>query len=140
MGGGEPPAAGAAEPHRDPGCRGAVPPAAAGAAPRALPLGPIGLRGISQRAHAYPLATAHLVDGLSEHQELVVSKVRHERPEVARSSHMNLPHPPQRPPGGIVAKQRSRCALGLIQNEVGECMAFGGSGPPNHHLLSEQLD
>lgn len=45
------------------------------------------------------------VDGLSEQQELVSSLARHERSEGVRYSHMDLSHPPVRPPGGIVAKQ-----------------------------------
>ena len=45
------------------------------------------------------------VDGLSEQQELVSSVARHERSEGVHYSHMDLSHPPVRPPGGIVAKQ-----------------------------------
>lgn len=57
------------------------------------------------------LAAASLANGLSEWQELVASVSRHEPPEGIRSSHMDLSNPPERPPGGIAAKQRSgRCS------------------------------
>lgn len=103
--GGEPPAAGAASPSRDPGRGGPVPPGAARAATRALRVRPIGRGGLGKRADADLIAAAPLVDGFSEQHELVGGKARHERPEGVRSSHMDLSHPPERPPGGIVAKQ-----------------------------------
>lgn len=137
--GGEPPAAGAAAPSRDAGGGGAVPPGAAGAAPRALRFRSIGPRGFGQRAHADLIAAASLVDGFSEQQELVGGEVRHKRPEGVRSSHMDLSHPPERPSGGIVAKQRSGWALGQILCLAGKSMAFGGPAPPNHHPLSKLL-
>lgn len=139
-GGGEPPAAAAAAPPRDVGRDGAVPPGAAGAAPRALRVRPIGRGGLGQRADADLIAAAPLVDGLSEQQELVGSEARHERPEGVRSFHMDLSHPPERPPGGIVAKQRSGWALGQILCLVGKSIAFGDTAPPNHHLLSKLLE
>lgn len=52
-------------------------------------------------------AAAPIVDGLPEHRELVGDKARHERPEGARSSHMDLSHSPGHPPGEIVTKRRS---------------------------------
>ena len=71
-------------------------------------------------------ATAPLVDGFSERQELVGGKARNERPEGVRSSHMDLSHPPERPPGGIVAKQRSGWALGQILCLAGKSAVFRG--------------
>ena len=75
-------------------------------------------------------AAAPLVDGLSEQQELVGGQARHERSEGVRSSHIDLSHPPERPPGGIVAKQRSGWALGQILCLAGKSMAFGGLAAP----------
>lgn len=102
----EPPAAGAASPSRDPGRGGPVPPGAARAETRALRVRPIGRGGLGKRADADLVAAAPPVDGFSEQQELVGGEARHERPEWVRSSHMDLSHAPERPPGGIVAKQR----------------------------------
>ena len=48
-----------------------------------------------------------------------------ERSEGVRSSHMDLSLPPERPPGGIVAKQRSGWAFGLILCFAGKSIAFG---------------
>lgn len=126
----KPPAAAAAAPPRDAGGGGAVPPGAAGAAPRALRVRPIGRGGLGQRADADLVAAAPLVDGFSEQQELVGGEARHERPEGVRSSHMDLSHPPERPPGGIVAKQRSGWALGQILCLAGKSIAFGGLAVP----------
>ena len=81
-------------------------------------------------ADADLLAAAPLVDGFSEQQELLGGEARHERPEAVRSSHMDLSHPPERPPGGIVAKQRSRWALGQILCLAGKSVAFEDSAPP----------
>ena len=103
----EPPAAAAAEPPRDAGGGGAVPPGAAGAARRAPRVRPIGRGGLGERADADLIAAAPLVNGFSEQQELVGGQTRHERPEGVRSAHMDLSHPPERPPREIVAKQRS---------------------------------
>lgn len=136
--GGEPPAAGAASPSRDPGRGGPVPPGAARAETRALRVRPIGRGGLGKRADADLIAAAPLVDGFSEQHELVGGKARHERPEGVRSSHMDLSHPPERPPGGIVAKQRSGWALGqilclagkLIIKVAGKSMAFGDLAAP----------
>lgn len=133
--GGEPPAAGAAAPSRDAGGGGAVPLGAAGAAPRALRLGSIGLRGLGQRADADLIATAPLVYGFPERQELVGGEARHKRSEGVRSSHMNLSHPPERPPGGIIAKQRSGWALGQILCLAGECIVFGNLVAPESTLV-----
>lgn len=118
----ESPAAAAAAPPRDAGGGGAVPP---GAATRALRVRPIGRGGHGERAHTDLLAAAPLVYGFPERQELLGGEARHERPEGVRSSHLDLSHPPERPPGGIVAKQRSGRALGQILCLVGESMAFG---------------
>lgn len=118
----EPPAAAAAAPPRDAGGGGAVPP---GAATRALRVRPIGRGGLGERAHTDLLAAAPLVYGFPERQELLGGEARHERPEGVRSSHMDLSHPPERPPGGIVAKQRSGRALGQILCLAGKSMAFG---------------
>lgn len=128
--GGEPPAAAAAAPPRDAGRGGPVPPGAAGAAFRASRVGPAGRGGLGERADADLVAAAPLVDGLSEQQELVGGQARHERSEGVRSSHIDLSHPPERPPGGIVAKQRSGWALGQILCLAGKSMAFGGLAAP----------
>ena len=138
--GGEPPAAGAAAPSRDAGGGGAVPPGAAGAAPRALRLGSIGLRGLGQRAHANLIATASLVDGFSEQQELVGGEARLKRPEGVRSSHMDLSHPPERQPGGIGAKQRFGRCSGKFFVWLGRAWHSGALRPSNYHLLSKLLD
>lgn len=118
----ESPAAAAAAPPRDACGGGAVPP---GAATRALRVRPIGRGGHGERAHTDLLAAAPLVYGFPERQELLGGEARHERPEGVRSSHMDLSHPPERPPGGIVAKQRSGRALGQILCLVEKSMAFG---------------
>ena len=86
---------------------------------------PVGHGGLGERAHADLLAAAPLVYGFPERQELVGGVARHERPEGVRSSHMDLPHLPERPPGGIVATQRSGWALGQILRLAGKSMAFG---------------
>lgn len=69
-------------------------------------------------------------DGFSEQRELVGCEARYERPEVVRSSHMDLSSSAERPPGGIVAKQRSGWALGriLCVGEMGT--AFRDPHPP----------
>ena len=128
--GGEPPAAAAAAPPRDPGRCQPVPPCAARAALRAPWVRPIGRGGFGERADADLVAAAPLVDCLSEQQELVGGQARHERSEGVRSSHMDLSHPPERPPGGIVAKQRSGWALGQILCLAGKSVAFGGLAAP----------
>ena len=68
--------------------------------------------GVRQCSRMVPVREVNLlpqqrltVDGLSEQQELVSSLARHERSEGVHYSHMDLSHPPVRPPGGIVAKQ-----------------------------------
>ena len=104
-GGVEPPAAGSAAPPRGAGrCR-AVPPCAARAALRVPRVRPIGHGDFGERAHADLLAAASLVDSLSKQQELVGGQVRHECSERVRSFHMDLSHPPERPPEGTVTKQ-----------------------------------
>ena len=128
--GGEPPPTGAAAPPRDAGHDGAVPPGAAGAAPRARRVRPIGHGGLGERADADLIAAAPLVNGFSEQQELVGGQARHERREGVRSSHIGLSHPPERPPGGIVAKQRSGWALGQILCLAGKSIAFGDPAVP----------
>lgn len=123
----EPPAAAAAAPPREAGGGGAVPP---GAATRALRVRPIGRGGLGERAHTDLLAAVPLVYGFPEQQELLGGEARHERPEGVHSSHMDLSHPPERPPGGIVAKQRSGRALGQILCLAGKSIAFGGLPVP----------
>lgn len=122
--GGEPPAAAAAAPPRDADGGGAVPPGAKRAVPWAPRFKPVGRGGLGERVHADLLAAAPLVDGFPEQQELVGGQARHERPEGIRSSHMDLPHPPERPHGGIVAKQRFGWALGQILCLAGRSIAF----------------
>ena len=100
------------------------------AAPRAPLVRPIGRGGLGERADADLVAAAPLVDGHSEQQELVGGQARNELPEGVRSSHMDLSHPPERPPGGIVAKQRSGWALGQILCLAGKSIAFGGLAAP----------
>lgn len=48
-----------------------------------------------------PAAAARLVDGFSVQQELIGGEARHEHPEGVCLSHMDLPHPPERPPEGL---------------------------------------
>jgi len=60
----------------------------------------------------------------------VGGEARHERPEGVRSFHMDLSHPPERPPGGIVAKQRSGWALGRILCLAGKSITFGNLPVP----------
>lgn len=131
----EPPAAAAAAPPRDAGGGGAVPPGAASAAPRAFRFRTIGRCGLGERDDADLIAAAPLVDGYSEQQELVCGEARHERSEGVRSSHMDLSHPTERPSGGIVAKQRSGWALGLILFLGGKSMASGGLTAPRLSLV-----
>lgn len=97
-------------------------------------------RGLGERAGADLIAAAPLVDGFSEQQELVGGEARHERPEGVRSSHMDLSHPPERPHGRIVAKQRSGWALGQILCLAGKGIAFGDRRAPGNYLLSKLLD
>lgn len=78
-----------------------------------------------------PAAAARLVDGFSVQQELVGGEARHERPEGVCLSHVDLPHRPERPPGGIVAKQRSGLALGQIHCLARKDIAFGGLAVPD---------
>lgn len=75
-------------------------------------------------------AAARLVDGFSVQRELVGGEARHERPEGACLSHMDMHHPPERPPGGIVAKQRSGRAFGQILCLARKDIAFGGLAVP----------
>lgn len=77
-----------------------------------------------------PAAATSLVDGFSVQQELVGGEACHERPEGVCLSHMDLSHPPERPPGGIVTKQRSGLALGQILCLTGKSIAFGGLPVP----------
>ena len=65
------------------------------------------LGGLGQSARTDFIASALLVDGFSGQQEPIDGETRYERPKGVRSSHMDLSHPPERPPGGIVVKQRS---------------------------------
>ena len=58
------------------------------------------------------------------------SEARHERPKEILSSHMDLPHPPERPSEGIVAKQRYGWELGQIHCLAGTGMTFGGIAVP----------
>lgn len=97
-------------------------------------------RGLGERAGADLIAAAPLVDGFSEQQELVGGEARHERPEGVRSSHMDLSHPPERPHGRIVAKQRPGWALGQILCLAGKGIAFGDRRAPGNYLLSKLLD
>ena len=131
------PSAAAAAPPRDAGSDGAVPP---GVAPRTFRVRQIGRGGLGERAHTDLLAAAPLVYGFPERQELLGGEARHERPEGVRSSHMDLSHPPERPPGGIVAKQRSGRALGQILCLAGKSIAFGDLPVPESYLLSKLLD
>ncbi len=78
-----------------------------------------------------PAAAARLVDDFSVQQELVGGEARHERPEGVCLSHMDLSHPPERPPGGIVAKQRSGRALGQIPCLARKDITFGGLAVPD---------
>ena len=133
----EPPAAAAAAPPREAGGGGAVPP---GAATRALRVRPIGRGGLGERAHTDLLAAVPLVYGFPEQQELLGGEARHERPEGVHSSHMDLSHPPERPPGGIVAKQRSGRALGQILCLAGKSIAFGDLPVPGTVKILSQID
>lgn len=78
-----------------------------------------------------PAAATSLVDGFSAQQELVGGEACHERPEGDCLSHMDLSHPPERPPGGIVAKQRSGLALGQIHCLARKDIVFGGLAVPD---------
>lgn len=78
-----------------------------------------------------PAAATSLVDGFSVQQELVGGEACHERPEGVCLSHMDLSHPPERPPGGIVAKQRSGLALGQIHCLARKDIVFGGLAVPD---------
>lgn len=121
---GEPSAAAAAAPPRDAGRDEPVPPCAAVAAFRAPRVEPVGRGGLGESADADLVAAVPLVDGFSEQWELVGGQVRRERPKGVRSSHMDLSHPPERPPGGIVAKQRSGWTLGRVFCLAAGYMAF----------------
>ena len=92
--------------------------------------GPAGRPRRTRGARADLLAAVPLADGFSEQQELVGGEARHERPEGVRSFHMDLSHPPERPPGGIVAKQRSGWALGRILCLAGKSITFGNLPVP----------
>lgn len=109
-------------------------------ASRAFRVRPIGRGGLGERAEADLIAAAPLVDGFSGQLELVGGEARHDGPEGVRSSHMDLSRPPERPPGGIVAKQRSGWALGQILCSLGRAKHSGALRSLNHHLLSILLD
>lgn len=96
----EPPTAAAAAPLRNADSDRAVPPGAASASPRAFLVRSIGCCGLGERADADLVAAAPLVDSFSEQQELVGGEARLKRPEGVRSSHIDLSHPPERPPRG----------------------------------------
>ena len=96
-----------------------------GGSPRAA-----GRSGLGERVDADLVAAAPLADVFSEQQELVGGHAHHDHPKGSRSSHMDLPHPPERPPGGIVAKQRSGWALGQILCLAGKSMVFGDLAAP----------
>ena len=115
---------------RDASGSGAVPPDAARAEPRAFRVRPIGRCGPGERAEADLIVVAPHVNGFSEQRGLVGGEARHERLKVTLSSHMDLPHPPERPPGGIVAKQRSGWEPEQIFCLAGKSMAFGGLSVP----------
>ena len=97
---------------------------------RAFRVRTIGRGGLGELAEADLIAAASLVDGFSEQLELVGGEARHDVPEGVRSSHMDLSHPPERPPGGIVANQRSGWALGQILCLAWKSIAFGGPSVP----------
>lgn len=78
-----------------------------------------------------PAAATSLVDGFSVQQELVGGEACHERPEGVCLSHMDLSHPPERPLGGIVAKQRPGLALGQIHCLARKDIVFGGLAVPD---------
>lgn len=126
----EPPTAAAAAPLRNADSDRAVPPGAESAAPRAFLVRSIGCCGLGERADTDLVAAVPLVDVFSEHQEVVGGQARHERPKGVRASHMDLPHPSERPPGGIVAKQKTRWALGQILCLAGKSIAFGDLAVP----------
>ena len=89
-----------------------------------------GRSGLGERVDADLVDAAPLADVFSEQQEHVGGQAHHDYPKGSRSSHMDLPHPPERPPGGIVAKQRSGWALGQIPCLAGKSMAFGDLAAP----------
>lgn len=126
----ESPAAAAAAPPRYSCCGGPVPSGALGAALRAPRVRPVCRGGHGERADPDLVAAVPLADGFSEQQELVGGEARHERPEGVRSFHMDFSHPPERPPGGIVAKQRSGWALGRILCLAGKSITFGNLPVP----------
>lgn len=103
-------------------------------APRVRP------KSLGERAHASLPAVAPLVNGVSIQQELVGDATRRERPEGARPSRVNPPHPPERPPGGIITNHKSEWALGHIICSTGRGIAFGSLSHPNHHPLSKLLE
>lgn len=136
----EPPTAAAAAPLRNADSDRAVPPGAASASPRAFLVRSIGCCGLGERADADLVAAAPLVDSFSEQQELVGGEARLKRPEGVRSSHIDLSHPPERPPGGIGAKQRFGRCSGKFYVWLGRAWHSGALRPSNYHLLSKLLD
>ena len=86
---------------------------------------PIGRGGFGERADADLFAAAPDRRRLLRSAGARGGQARHERPEGIRYSHMDLSHPPERPPGGIVAKQRSGWALGEIFCLPGKNIALG---------------
>ena len=112
----------------------AIPPGAARAAPRTFRVRPLGSCGLGERTGADLIAAAPLVNDFSEQWKFAGGEARHERPKGVRSSHIDLPRPPERPLGGIVTKQRSGWVLGQILCLAGESIVFGGSRSPNHRL------
>lgn len=85
-----------------------------------------------------PAAATSLVDGFSVQQELVGGEACHERPEGVCLSHMDLSHPPERPPGGIVAKKKIR--VGTRANSLFGSEGHSIRGPCGPRLITCYLN
>lgn len=127
--GGEPPAAAAAAPPWDPGRGRSVPPGAARAAPRAPRVRPVDRGGLGERADADLVAAAPLVDGLSEQHELVGGQVRHESPEVVRSTIWICPIRPNAHPEGLSPNKDQGGRSGGFSVWLGSAWYSGPCGP-----------
>lgn len=85
-------------------------------------------------------ATAPIVDGLPEQQELADDKARHERPEGVRSSQMDLSHSPGHPPGEIVTNIDPGGHSGEFSVWLGKAQYSGNLRPRMLRLFSRLLD
>ena len=135
----EPGAASGAAPSLHGGRREPVPPGRGLAAGRARGQRAVQPGGLGERAESRLLAEHALPDGVVQELEVAGGQPVDEPRVGVRGSHGGSSHPPERPPGGNVAKHRSGWALGQTLRLAGKRMPRGISDP-NHHPFPRLLD